>query len=609
MGVSIGSNISALVAQRLLSSNQTAQGRSLTRLSSGLRINSASDDAAGLSVATTLASQARVYTQAVRNANDGISALSIADGTLDQLTGIVTRLRELATGAANGTYGLSQRISSDKEAAALTDEFNRLAISTAFNGIKLTDGKLGELALQLGYGASERISAQIGSQLGRSVLADFSTSASSSLGTDPICAPEFADLNGDGKTDMVSSDDSGQLLAYLGNGDGTFQSGSTLGSGGFGLFSSAKIADFNGDGKLDVIEAAGNGLGSGGVYLSLGNGDGTFQAASVVAGGGVLKVAIGDLNGDGKTDILSSANGTGNISVRLGTGSGTFGGAIATGLSSNGSNLAIGDLNGDGVQDIVYGSASGISTALGRGNGNFQTAVLVSTASSIGNISLADVNNDGALDIAASNSSSVYSLLGLGTGRFGSTSTLGAGLDAKLVDANGDGKLDVFSRDNSGYIKIFVGDGAGGFGTSYTYQTNVGGFLGVADLNGDGVLDVSNGTDSFLATTQRTTTIQRLNLSTISTARSALDLLEGVANRLSLERGVLGSTQSRVAVGLSALFARTENYQAAEARITGADVAAESAELARRQIIGNIGAAILGQANQTPALALALLRS
>src|SRR5690606_8709682 len=103
------------------------------RLGSGMRINRAVDDAAGLAVASALDARSRIYTQAIRNVNDGISLLNIAEGGISQMSDIIGRIRELATQAANGTFSAVQRITLDREADLLVDEFNRLTESTFFN--------------------------------------------------------------------------------------------------------------------------------------------------------------------------------------------------------------------------------------------------------------------------------------------------------------------------------------------------------------------------------------------------------------------------------------------------------------------------------------------
>ena len=123
--ITINSNL-ALNAQRRLGQSTQSVQQSFTRLSSGLRINKASDDAAGLAISESLNVDARVYTQGIRNLNDGISLTNIAEGAMQELTNITIRQRELATQSANGTLSLQQRQALNQEANALVDEFNRI---------------------------------------------------------------------------------------------------------------------------------------------------------------------------------------------------------------------------------------------------------------------------------------------------------------------------------------------------------------------------------------------------------------------------------------------------------------------------------------------------
>ncbi len=153
MSVVLNSNISALQAERRLSQHTAELEGLYQRLSSGQRINRAADDAAGLSIASGLNTDKRVYTQGIRNINDGISYVAIAEGAVEQLETIVMRVQELAEQAANGTLGVKQRKALDAEAQALSKEYLRIAQTTEFNGRKIFDGATGELAIQSGYGS------------------------------------------------------------------------------------------------------------------------------------------------------------------------------------------------------------------------------------------------------------------------------------------------------------------------------------------------------------------------------------------------------------------------------------------------------------------------
>ena len=168
MGViSFGSNIAALRALRRLNDSSNDLARTSEKLSSGQRINRASDDAASLAISSSLKKDVNVYSQALRNGGDAISALSIVEGSLTQLSSVLMRLKELATQASNGTFSLTQRLSIDEEGEKLTLEFNRIVGSTEFNGINLLNGLFGRMNVQLGYGTNGSIGFGVGQELDR----------------------------------------------------------------------------------------------------------------------------------------------------------------------------------------------------------------------------------------------------------------------------------------------------------------------------------------------------------------------------------------------------------------------------------------------------------
>ena len=166
MPVRIFNNIPSLNAQRILSKNNERLTQSVERISSGIRINRASDDAAGLSISEGLRSDIRALRQAVRNANDGISLINVGEGALNEQSSILIRLRELASQAATGTVGSTERQSIQLEFSALRNEIDRISATTTFNGIGLVDGSLAssvssnnQIIIQVGInsGSSSRI--------------------------------------------------------------------------------------------------------------------------------------------------------------------------------------------------------------------------------------------------------------------------------------------------------------------------------------------------------------------------------------------------------------------------------------------------------------------
>lgn len=155
MALIINTNIASITAQRNLGISTSALQGSIARLSSGLRITKASDDAAGLGISETLRAQIRSINQAVRNGNDGISLLQIADGGAANIGGLLARLRELAEQSASGVLGSNERSFLDTEFIALRSEIDRIAAVTEFNGVKLLSGTVNDsLSIQIGFRSS-----------------------------------------------------------------------------------------------------------------------------------------------------------------------------------------------------------------------------------------------------------------------------------------------------------------------------------------------------------------------------------------------------------------------------------------------------------------------
>lgn len=156
MALVINTNIASITAQRNLATNASSLEKSVSRLSSGLRINTAADDAAGLSISEKLRANIRSVNQAVRNAQDGISLMQTAEGGLTEIGSILTRMRELAEQSANGTLDSSARSALDSEFTQLISEIDRIGKTTEFNGVKLLDGSQSSagVTLQVGFRAT-----------------------------------------------------------------------------------------------------------------------------------------------------------------------------------------------------------------------------------------------------------------------------------------------------------------------------------------------------------------------------------------------------------------------------------------------------------------------
>jgi hypothetical protein len=281
-----------------------------------------------------------------------------------------------------------------------------------------------------------------------------------------------ADINGDGIPDLVALNQAGAgngdglIGVLIGNGNGTFQPVVTYDSGGFFSHSFA-LADFNGDGKLDlvVLDCAETGstncpaTGNMTVAVRLGRGDGTFGSLQSFGTGGAgsvtpTPVAVADVNGDGKPDLLvgnfcnqvnGNCVGDGSVGVLLGKGDGTF----ATAVTYDSGGYAAGavvpaDLNGDGKLDLVVGS-TGLGVLLGNGDGTFQPVQLYPGNNAA--VTVVDLDGDGKPDLLGADINGIAALLNNGDGTFGQTQSFFSGgfilSGYAMADLNGDGKPDV----------------------------------------------------------------------------------------------------------------------------------------------------------------------
>jgi len=301
------------------------------------------------------------------------------------------------------------------------------------------------------------------------------------------------DLNADGKPDIVSANYlDGTTSVLIGNGNGTFQPKVDYLTGASPY--SVALDDVSGDGKPDIVTANG-----GSVSVLLGNGNGTFQAKLDQATGGV-SVAIGDLNGDGKRDIVT-ANGASTVAVILSNGSGSFQPPVDVGTGVGPNSVMIGDMNGDGNVDLVTGNSSGAEKAvwvvLGRGDGTFVERVDYATAGAPWSVAVRDLNGDLKPDLVATNNSGsdVSVRLGNGDGTFQARHEFATGLNPTAVaieDVDGDSRPDIVTANfNGASVSFLKGKGDGDFYTKIDYVTRNGpNSVAIADVTGDGTLDI-----------------------------------------------------------------------------------------------------------------------
>ena len=326
---------------------------------------------------------------------------------------------------------------------------------------------------------------------------------SNSIGGNYVAA---ADFNHDGKMDLAVSNSTG-IWVFLGNGNGTFQSPSTIHTASTGL-TGITAGDFNNDGKPDfvVVDTAGGTNATAQVYL--GNGDGSFQSPrTVTVGSTPQRVAVADVNGDGKADLVVTNTGTfanpndpGSVAVLFGNGDGTFQTAMQYPAGSSPEFTLVTDINGDGKPDLVtsatlnFGNSTyGLFVRLNTGNGTFGVAQQLSSAANPLEIGAGDFNGDGKLDLVLSHCCGDTQLgyfLGNGNGTFQAEALVPSQSPAvvRVADFNGDGKPDVLFTQFGPYAAVATnitgattGGGGGGGQTAITFQTNPGGLQFTVD--------------------------------------------------------------------------------------------------------------------------------
>lgn len=321
MALTVNTNIASLNTQRNLQSSSNALQTSMQRLSTGSRINSAKDDAAGLQISNRLTSQINGLGVAVRNANDGISLAQTAEGALQQSTNILQRMRDLSLQSANGSNSTSERQALNQEVGQLKEELNRIADTTTFGGQKLLSGEFGTKQFQIGANANETIAVQINSANARSMGANRVDLAGSGVGK--VVAGETAPAAaiGDGDTLTITGSAGSAATANIAAGSAKAAAASiNLKSGDTGVTADARTGV-----ELSGMSHAGN------VSFTL--------AGDTAGGAAAINAVISDK--DNLSDLAAAINAQ---SSKTG---------ISATLTSNNSKIELVNENGD---DIVIES-------------------------------------------------------------------------------------------------------------------------------------------------------------------------------------------------------------------------------------------------------------
>lgn len=239
MALTVNTNVASLNSQRNLGASSNALATSLERLSTGSRINSAKDDAAGLQISNRLTSQINGLGVAVRNANDGISLAQTAEGAMQQSTNILQRMRDLSLQSANGSNSDADRGALQKEVSALQTELTRISDTTTFGGKKLLDGSFGNTQFQVGSNANETISVGLGNISAGSIGENSKTGAGTVFGAEAATGTTYGTAT---STDIVLSGSQGTSVATTLSGKDAKAAAETLNSLGTGVVVSTKVA-------------------------------------------------------------------------------------------------------------------------------------------------------------------------------------------------------------------------------------------------------------------------------------------------------------------------------------------------------------------------------
>jgi flagellin len=385
MAMTINTNIASLNAQRNLGNTQGALNKSLQRLSSGLRINSAKDDAAGLAVSTRMTSQIRGLNQAARNANDGISLAQTAEGAMQESGNILQRMRELAIQSANDTNTAGDRQNIQKEVIQLKDELTRIASQTSFNGQKILDGTFTAAKFQVGAFANESISITVGNA-SATAMGAFTATSAQNIGL----AAGFVE----GVEDVVNqvAGDTATVSGYLGSTDVTWAASASAAeiaaginavSGDTGVSASAST-------KADIMYAAGVAVGET-VSFDLSTEDGSNNAQGSVVN--ISHTLTSTTDYSGLRDAINAESASTGVVAELNTAAGSL-----TLTNSDGHNMVIAAVsNGTNDDDVLDVGATAATFA--------STATLANDTGTAGNFD--EVNIGGQVSMSSSKSFAV----------------------------------------------------------------------------------------------------------------------------------------------------------------------------------------------------------
>lgn len=647
----VNTNVMSLNAQRQLNKSQLMQNTAMERLSSGLRINSAKDDAAGLSISTGMSSQIRGLNQAVRNANDGVSMAQTAEGSMDEMTNILQRMRELSVQAANDTNSDSNRASIQIEIDQLYSELDRIAETTSFNGINLLDGSNKSTSLQIGSEANQSLSFSIEAV----TTTDLNLNAVSGLGelnggrvNAGTLANSQVSINGVNLTGITSiaGSQAAALTATMIN----VKTGLTGVTASAYNTVSGTAGQTGGTSGLTINGAAINSVGTSGGTSSMTDLVDTINRD--VAG------VTATLDSSG---ALQLANDTGNAIVVGGTvaGSGLVADTYEGFVSLNAADGSAISLNGDGgtattssqlsIAGFMVSSGSDVVT----GNSVSTTAVSASDGIQINGVDLGAVTGTTAADKAfainaisdetgvtatattkveyQANISPLAIDSGIVVNGVSIDLSTAASLDDVVTAINSAGIQGVVASAVSSSGSLLLISQAGSDIKVSTENANALDALaataspittGEITLTGKNGADVSVSSSAGLQSAQDTALAKLgvtevggssasvgvgLSVTSVIGANNTIERIDDALDQISDGRANLGAIQNRLGSTISNLQNVSQNIAAANSRIRDADFAAETSALSKSQILQQAGTAMLSQANASTQNVLSLL--
>jgi len=665
---SINTNISALSAQKSMSDQIAKSDQAIERLSTGLRINSAADDAAGTAIASKMEAQVRSLGVAIRNGHDAISMTQTAEGSLSEMENILQRVRELAVQAGNSTLSASDRSAIQDEVTALTDEINDIANNTNFNGVKLLDGTNSSIDFQVGVNATDALNVKLEGAnstdlgLGGSSGANELTSGRIVLGTLNNMAIDAVKINGQNalSAQIVTTASTTNGVKIIADGINLNTSNHGAVATGFNRIVGAEMGDdfsmtstvaITSDGTAVTIAIQSSmsdlvdeiNLKIPGLTASLGQNNSLIlentTGAQIIIGAGGNEVGFTEATYEGmytlenvdgsdvKIELGNLANGYVQASSAtaahmdmLGlnethSADTTKGFAVTTALLAVTDDIRINDVQvGATLTDSAQAKAAAIN-AISSESGVTATASTTVFLDLDFDISATDASfevNGTAIAVAALDSvADVADAINTAdVGVVASASNEGL---LKLFDAGGS-NITIDMSSLTTYVQKFT-DGDN-IETSVAAALVGRGQIVLTSIDG-GVIKLTDNTVDNLGlaklglegqSEEEVAGTGGVNVSTLNGATSALANIDAAIETLSGFRASFGAVENRIDAKINNLTTLKVNTQAAQSRIEDADFAAETTNMTKAQILSQAATSMLAQANASKQNLLALLQ-